>query len=67
MRRTTKTLAGLVLAGGLGLTGCSDAADTEVEVPSVDVPETIGPDTLDGEGGGGGGGEGGEGGGGSDG
>ncbi|MGY1842004.1 hypothetical protein [Modestobacter sp. SYSU DS0875] len=55
MRTTTKTLAGLVLAGGLGLAGCSDAADTEVEVPSVDVPETIGPDTF--EGGGEGGGE----------
>ena len=47
MKRMMATVA--VLAA-LGLTGCADAADTEVNVPdvdvnvpSVDVPETIGP------------------------
>jgi hypothetical protein len=50
MKRTIATFA--VLAA-LGLTGCADAADTDVnvpdvdvpdvQVPSIDVPETIGP------------------------
>jgi hypothetical protein len=53
MRRTT-TIAGTVLAVGLGLTGCSDAADTEVDLPEVDVPETISPEIGEGEGEGGG-------------
>ncbi|MGY1841270.1 MULTISPECIES: hypothetical protein [unclassified Modestobacter] len=56
MRTTTKTLAGLVLATGLGLAGCGSEdvpADPEVEIPPVQVPETISPDTLDGENGGG--------------
>jgi len=51
MKRTT--IAALSAAVLLGLTGCADAADTEVNVPdvevpdvnvpSIDVPETIGP------------------------
>ena len=41
-------VAGLATLAALGLTGCADAADTDVNVPdvnvpSVDVPETIGP------------------------
>ena len=45
---TRTTIAALALVAALGMTGCSDAADTDVNVPdvnvpSVDVPETIGP------------------------
>ena len=54
MRRTT-TIAGIVLAAGLGLTGCSDAADTEMEPTPVEVPEPILPETGEGEGESGGG------------
>jgi hypothetical protein len=56
VKRTT--IAALSAVAALGLTGCADAADTEVNlpdvdlpsieppdvnVPSIDVPETIGP------------------------
>ncbi len=54
MRRHGIILSSAALFAALGLAGCSDAADTEVNVPDVnvpsvdapDVPETIGPSTL---------------------
>lgn len=56
VRISRTSAAAVLLVASLGLTGCSDAADTQ-----VDVPETVAPG---GEGEGGGeGGEGGEGGG----
>ena len=45
---TRTMIAALAAVAAFGLSACSDAADTEVNVPdvnvpSIDVPETIGP------------------------
>ena len=53
----TPRLAAVALASALAVAGCSDAADTEVQVPTVDVPETISPGMGEGGGEGGEGGE----------
>ncbi|WP_456588466.1 hypothetical protein [Blastococcus sp. SYSU DS1021] len=51
MRRTSRMLAGAVLAAGLGLTGCGgdDEADPGTGVPEVFQEEEVGsPDPVDG-------------------
>ena len=51
MRRTTRMLAGAVLAAGVGLTGCGgdDEADPGTGVPDVFQEEEVGnPDPVDG-------------------
>jgi hypothetical protein len=55
MRSRTTADSRLALAVVLAPAGCQDAADTQVEVPAVDVPETISPGTLEGSEGGEGG------------
>ena len=55
MRRTTRMLAGALLAAGLGLTGCGDGDDPEIQEGTTveqefeqEQEEVGGPDPVDG-------------------
>ena len=48
MRRTTRLLAGVTLAVGLGLTGCTAEGPTDTTKSQVGEEEVGGPDRVDG-------------------